>query len=47
VAWSGVHGLSVLALDGPLAVLPPEALSMAADRVQDGIVTAILGHPLR
>ena len=47
VAWSAVHGLSMLILDGPLGALPPEALAATIDRVLDAIVTGVLGREIR
>jgi AcrR family transcriptional regulator len=35
VAWSAVHGLSTLVIDGPLAGLPPEAVNLAIERLCD------------
>ena len=37
VAWSAVHGLSTLVIDGPLAGLPAEAVDLAIDRLCDVI----------
>jgi AcrR family transcriptional regulator len=44
VAWSGVHGLSMLILDGPLRALPEEDLAAATDRVLDAIIAGVLGR---
>jgi len=44
VAWSGVHGLSMLILDGPLGALPADDLGGVIDRVLDAIVTGVLGR---
>jgi len=44
VAWSGVHGLSMLILDGPLRALPAAELAGVIDRVLDAITTGILGR---
>ncbi|HEY2791802.1 MAG TPA: WHG domain-containing protein [Micromonosporaceae bacterium] len=44
VAWSGVHGLSVLILDGPLGALPNQVIEQLIARVQEGILTGILGR---
>lgn len=35
VAWSAVHGLSTLLIDGPLAGLPPDAVDRAIERLCD------------
>ena len=35
VAWSAVHGLSTLVIDGPLAGLPAEAVDLAIERLCD------------
>jgi AcrR family transcriptional regulator len=35
VAWSAVHGLSTLLIDGPLAGMPPTELEKALDRLCD------------
>jgi AcrR family transcriptional regulator len=43
VAWSGVHGLSMLILDGPLSGLAGDELTAVIDRVVDAITTGILG----
>jgi AcrR family transcriptional regulator len=37
-AWSGVHGLSVLLIDGPLGRLPEPAREAAVDRTIDTII---------
>ena len=37
VAWSAVHGLSTLMIDGPLAGLPEDAVDLAIERVCDVI----------
>ncbi|HEY1487639.1 MAG TPA: TetR-like C-terminal domain-containing protein [Micromonosporaceae bacterium] len=47
VAWSAVHGLSMLILDGPLGALPPADLEHVIDRVLDGVHTAVLGREIR
>jgi hypothetical protein len=44
VAWSGVHGLSTLVLDGPLRALSEEDLAVAIDRVLDGLIAGVIGH---
>ena len=44
VAWSGVHGLSMLILDGPLGALPEDDLAAAIDRVLDAITAGVLGR---
>ncbi len=41
VAWSAVHGLAVLALDGPLRGLPDEGLHAALDRVCDVVESGL------
>ena len=37
VAWSAVHGLATLVIDGPLAGLPPEAVDLSVERLCDVI----------
>jgi AcrR family transcriptional regulator len=44
VAWSGVHGLSVLVLDGPLGALPEDQLNETIERVLDGITAGVIGR---
>ena len=44
VAWTGVHGLSMLILDGPLGALPAAELEGVINRVLDAITTGILGR---
>jgi AcrR family transcriptional regulator len=44
VAWSGVHGLSMLILDGPLRALSEDDLAAAIDRVLDAIIAGVLGR---
>jgi len=44
VAWSGVHGLSVLVLDGPLGSLPEDQLNEMIERVLDGITAGVIGR---
>jgi AcrR family transcriptional regulator len=46
IAWSGVHGLSMLILDGPLPSLSDKELAAVTNRVLDSIVTGIIGHEL-
>jgi hypothetical protein len=40
-AWSAVHGLSVLLLDGPLRALPADAREQAIDRVLDTVLDGL------
>jgi hypothetical protein len=35
LAWSSVHGFSMLVLDGPLRALPPEAADAITGRLVD------------
>ena len=35
LAWSTVHGLALLALDGPLQGMPPQALDALSERLLD------------
>jgi AcrR family transcriptional regulator len=44
VAWSSVHGFSMLVLDGPLGALSPEDRAPIVDRLLDAIVAGILGR---
>jgi AcrR family transcriptional regulator len=43
-AWSTVHGLSMLTLDGPLGTLSPAELAPITDRILDAVVAGILGY---
>jgi AcrR family transcriptional regulator len=45
IAWSGVHGLATLVLDGPLGALPPDDRAATIERVLDAISTGVLGYP--
>ncbi len=40
-AWSSVHGLAMLFLDGPLAGVSPEEQEQAISRVLDGVATSL------
>ncbi|WP_406372086.1 TetR/AcrR family transcriptional regulator [Streptomyces sp. NBC_00647] len=41
-AWSTVHGLSLLILDGPLALLPPDQRDAVVDRTLTAIVAGLI-----
>lgn len=38
LAWSAVHGMAMLAIDGPLRAQPPSVVAMLADRLLDMVV---------
>jgi AcrR family transcriptional regulator len=40
-AWSSVHGLAMLLLDGPLRLCPPPEQDRIIDRVLDGVATGL------
>ncbi|TDE08923.1 TetR/AcrR family transcriptional regulator [Jiangella asiatica] len=42
-AWSVVHGMSRLVLDGPLSEVPPESLDAVVDRVMDTALRGLTG----
>jgi AcrR family transcriptional regulator len=42
-AWSAVHGLAILLLDGPLATCTPEEQEQAIARVLDGVAVGLTG----
>jgi AcrR family transcriptional regulator len=44
VAWSTVHGLAMLLLDGPLGALPSDDLERIAERVHNAAIVGIIGH---
>jgi AcrR family transcriptional regulator len=44
VAWTTVHGLAMLLLDGPLGALPSGDLERIAERVHTAAITGIIGH---
>ena len=43
-AWSAVHGLACLLIDGPLGTLPAAARDTALDRVLDHVEAGLLGR---
>ncbi len=45
IAWSAVHGLSMLVIDGPLRELPPEAIHKLGQRVIDMVEAGIAHQP--
>lgn len=42
--WSAVHGFALLALQGPLRGLEPEALRAAAERTVDDVIAGLLAR---
>ena len=45
LAWSAVHGISMLVIDGPLRELPPEAIHKLGQRVIDMVEAGIAHQP--
>ncbi|HEY4441501.1 MAG TPA: TetR/AcrR family transcriptional regulator [Candidatus Elarobacter sp.] len=45
LAWSGVHGLATLAIDGPLRALDPKLTDMLTERVIDMVQEGLLITP--
>jgi len=43
-AWSAVHGLAMLMLDGPLNQLPDDDREQAIARVLDGVIYGLVAH---
>ncbi len=44
LAWSAVHGLSMLVIDGPLRELPPEAIQSLSQRLLNMVKTGLLNN---
>jgi AcrR family transcriptional regulator len=45
IAWSSVHGLAMLLLDGPIGTLAAEQQRAIIDRVVEATITGVLGRP--
>jgi AcrR family transcriptional regulator len=43
-AWSAVHGLAMLLLDGPLVRCSPDEQEQAIDRILNGVADSLLAH---